>query len=118
MAHTLSAQKRVRQSIKKHLRNKRIKTRVKTQLRKTRQLLGSLPAEQQRSPDQFGAVQPARAAADGSGTTPPPIENIRSELLKTYRILDKAAASGVIHKNKSARLKSRLTLALNRKEKN
>ncbi len=38
-------------------------------------------------------------------------------LLEAYRIIDRAAKKGVIHKNKAARLKHRLTQAVKTKRK-
>jgi small subunit ribosomal protein S20 len=82
MAHTLSAQKRARQNLKKHMVNKAIKSRIKTQVKKLRALI----------------AQNKDAAL------------LKEELRKLYRLVDKAAAKSVIHKNRSARLKSRLAL--------
>lgn len=86
MAHTLSAQKRARQNLKKHLANKAIKSRIKTQAKKIRALI----------------TQKKEAVL------------LKEELKNLYRLVDKAASSGVIHKNRSARLKSRLTTVLNK----
>ncbi|MFH1228049.1 MAG: 30S ribosomal protein S20 [Planctomycetota bacterium] len=87
MAHTLSARKRTRQNLKKHLRNKSLKTHIKTQTKKLRLLISQKKE----------------------------LALIKAELNSLARLVDKAASSGVIHKNKAARLKSRLSLAANRK---
>lgn len=41
------------------------------------------------------------------------LDTAKAGLVKAYKELDKAAAKGVIHKNKAARLKSRITAQLN-----
>jgi ribosomal protein S20 len=51
--------------------------------------------------------------SEGKEGKTPSIENVHSELNRIYQTIDKAVTAGVIHKNKSARLKSRLTLAFN-----
>lgn len=86
MAHTLSAQKRARQALKRKLRNKIVKSRIKTQVKKLRLMISQ--------------------KKEGSAFT--------QELTRLYQLVDKAVAKGVIHKNKSARLKSRLSLGVNR----
>ena len=42
------------------------------------------------------------------------IDSAKQQLVSVYKILDKAAKRGLIKKNKAGRLKSRLTLKLNR----
>ncbi|MFA5795274.1 MAG: 30S ribosomal protein S20 [Candidatus Brocadiia bacterium] len=87
MAHTLSARKRVRQSLKKSARNKSLKTHIKTQMKKLRLLVS----------------QKGEAAL------------IKTEFKTLTRLVDKAAGSGVIHRNKASRLKSRLSSAIAKK---
>lgn len=41
------------------------------------------------------------------------LDTAKAGMPKAYKALDKAAAKGVIHKNKAARLKSRITAQLN-----
>lgn len=85
MAHSLSAKKRARQSTKKKLYNQVVKSHIKTHLKKMRLML---------------------AAADK------PVG--KEDICKTYKLIDNAVSKGVIHKNKAARLKSRLTIAANK----
>jgi len=84
VAHSLSAQKRVRQNRKKNAINRGRKSRAKTQMK------------------QYDA-----AIDSGSKDT-------AAEQYKTVaRQLDKLAASGTIHKKTAARKKSRLAKRLN-----
>ncbi len=85
MPNTKSAAKRLRQNIKRRARNRAVKHMVKTHCRRV------LAAIQERDP--------VRA---------------REEFRLAVKKIDQAAAKGVIHKNKAARLKSRLAQRLNR----
>lgn len=100
MAHSLSARKRIRQNLKRRLRNKQIKVVVRGQTKKLRHLL----AEQVSSKTKKGSSKPSKIVP----------KQIQQELQKTCRILDKAVASGIFHRGKSNRLKSRLSLAANK----
>jgi small subunit ribosomal protein S20 len=92
MAHTLSAQKRVRQGEKKRIYNKSIKTRIKSAVKAANQII-----KQFQNP------------VEGEAKVEP--EKIKESLSKTYSIIDKALKAGVIHRNKAARLKSRIASA-------
>jgi len=81
MAQHRSAEKRARQSIWRHARNKAYVTRLKTLVRKVRL-----------------AKEKEKAAA---------------VLKVAVKTLDQLAAKGVIHKNKAANQKSRLTKFVN-----
>jgi len=81
MAQHRSAEKRARQSIWRHARNKANVTRLKTLVRKVRL-----------------AKEKEKAAA---------------ALKVAVKTLDQLAAKGVIHKNKAANQKSRLTKFVN-----
>lgn len=84
MPNTRSAAKRLRQSIKRRLRNQSIRSAMKTAIRKCRQAAQRDPAEAWRL---YVAAQ---------------------------RAIDKAARKGVIHPNQAARRKSRLVAYLKR----
>ena len=84
MANTKSAQKRVRSDERKRLRNLKVRSRVKTFIKKAEQSIGTS--------DEM-TVEAIRQAC--------------SEL-------DKAATKGVIHKNNAARRKSRLMAKFNK----
>ena len=84
MAHSLSAKKRIRQSIKRRARNRARKETLK---------------------DQTRAYLAALASND--------VTKAEAELRKTVVRLDKVAAKHTIHKNTAARKRSRLTLRLN-----
>jgi len=86
--HTLSAKKRLRQNEKRRIRNKSIRTAVKTQIKKVR-------------------------AAIEAGN----VEEAKAQFLKAVKMLDKAVTKGVYHKNTSSRLKSRLAQKVNTLEK-
>jgi small subunit ribosomal protein S20 len=85
VAHSLSAQKRIRQNIQRRARNRRRKAQVKQAVR------------------QFDlAVQANDAKQAGQ------------QLRALYKILDQVAAKGTIHKKAAARKKSRLARRLNK----
>ena len=85
MPHTKSAEKRLRQSDKRRRNNR---TWMKGVKKETREV--------------------ADALAAGDATT------AVAELVSAVSKLDKAAAKGIIHKNKAARLKSRMTKKVNK----
>ena len=80
MPHTKSAQKNLKQSIKARARNRKVKSVLKTGLKQVR-------------------------AAAGKGDT----AEAAKEAITAQSKLDLAAARGVIHKNKAARIKSRMS---------
>ena len=82
MANTKSAQKRMRQEEARRLRNRAVRSRIRT------------------------AVKTARAAVGTPGGDP------RTVVLEALRALDKAVAKGVIHRNTAARKKSALARRL------
>lgn len=84
MANTKSAQKRIRSDAHKRMRNLRVRSRVKTFIKKAEQAI---------------ATKDAAAA-----------EFVRD----AYSELDKAAVKGVLHKNNAARRKSRLMAKYNK----
>jgi small subunit ribosomal protein S20 len=86
MPHTSSAKKRLRQSIKRRIRNRATKSAIKTQIKR------------------FLAV-----AAAGT------VDEVRAQYNLAAKRLDKAAAKGVIHPNKAARKKSQLAKVLYKK---
>lgn len=79
MPTTKSAKKRLRQNEKRRLRNRSVKSALKTQIRKVR--------------DAVSAKNLDQAAAEFRAVT---------------KKLDQAAAKNVIHRNKASRTKSRL----------
>ena len=86
MAHTLSAKKRIRQNTKRRLHNKGIKSAMRTQIKKTLMVIDE------------------KKDAERSW----------EELKKVYKSLDKAVSKGLMHRNKAARTKSRLTTHFNK----
>ena len=83
MPNTKSATKRWRQNITRRLRNRAVKSSLRTQVRKVR-----------------------KAIADGS------VDASETEFRLAVKKLDKAAARRVIHPNAAARTKSRLSSAI------
>jgi small subunit ribosomal protein S20 len=82
LANTKSAMKRIRQSENRRLRNRTVRSKVRT------------------------AVKTARTAvAESSG-------DARTVVLEAIRALDKAVTKGVIHRNTAARKKSGLARRL------
>ena len=88
MPNNASAAKRMRQEEKRRAYNRSIKSKVKTQITKARQAIGSVDI-------------------DAEATE----ANVRAAISQ----LDRAAKNGVIHKNNAARRKSRLMKQLNAK---
>ena len=82
MANTKSATKRIRQNEKRRVRNRALRTRLRS------------------------AVKTARAATATQGGEGP------AAVLQAIRILDKAVSKGVIHRNTAARKKSALARKL------
>jgi small subunit ribosomal protein S20 len=80
MPNTPSAKKRQRTNEQRRVRNRAVKSAVKTQIKKV-----------------------TSAMTDGKST------DVDAEFRATVKKLDKAAAKGVIHKNAAARTKSRLS---------
>jgi small subunit ribosomal protein S20 len=87
VAHHKSALKRIRSSERKRIRNRLVKVRVRTFVKKARA--------------QLSAAQPDAATS-------------REAVLAAIKELDKAATKGVIHRNNAARRKSRLMKQLNK----
>ncbi len=79
MANSRSARKRIRSSERKHVRNRAVKSAVRTKVIKAR-----------------------HALLDGEGTSG------EVELQAAIRALDRAAEKGVLHRNNARRRKSRL----------
>ncbi len=84
MAHHKSAKKRIRQNEKKRIRNRHIRTTLRSALKRFEQTLEAQNAEE-----------------------------LKSILDKTISIVDKAASKGVIHRNKAARHVSQLRRKVN-----
>ncbi|MBV7273040.1 30S ribosomal protein S20 [Clostridium thailandense] len=84
MANIKSAQKRIKVTEVKTLRNKMIKSALKTTIKKY-----------------LAAVQSGNA------------DEAKTTFVAAVKSLDMAASKGIIHKNKSARTKSRLAAKLN-----
>jgi small subunit ribosomal protein S20 len=84
VAHSLSAKKRIRQNVKRRIRNRNRQRDLKGQVRK---------------------VVDAIKARD--------LETAQGELKTALRKIDKVAAKGTIHKNAAARKKSRLQKRVN-----
>ena len=85
MANIKSAKKRIKVTAKKTLRNKIIKTRTKTAIKK---------------------VLTASRAGDA--------DTAKTALRLAVRTIDKAASKGVYHKNNASRKKSRLARLVNK----
>lgn len=88
MAHSKSAKKRIRVAERNRLRNKVIKSKYKTSLKKVEDIIIK------------GDLSEATKA-----------------LSLAQKAVDKAAGKGVIHKNKAARLKSKISIKMNGMEK-
>lgn len=80
MPNIRSAAKRARQNIKREMRNRRVKSMLKTSIRRFEESLQSGDHE-----------------------------DARTRLHAAVRQIDKAAAKGILHRNNAARKKSRLS---------
>jgi len=85
LANTKSAKKRIKITLKKTLRNRMIKSRTKTAIRR---------------------VVEATTAGDATAA--------KTALLVAVKTIDKAASKGGYHKNNAARKKSQLTKMVNK----
>lgn len=83
MAHSLSAQKRIRQNLKARLRNRRLMTTLRAKVKAFLKL-----------------IQTAK------------YDEAKAELPKLYKCLDQVASKGTLHSNTASRYKSRLTKRL------
>lgn len=83
MANHKSARKRARQNEKRNLRNRAVRSTLRTAIKKFRALLASKD-----------------------------MEGAEAGLPGLHQTIDKAVTKGIIHKNQANRNKSRLTLAL------
>ena len=82
-----NAEKRMRQNLKRRARNRWRKRQYRTAMRQYRETI-----------------------LHGS------VDQAESELRELYKILDRVAAKGTIHKNKAARYKSKLAQRLDQKK--
>lgn len=85
MAKTKSAEKRARQAQKRTLRNKSLKSALRTAIRKFEEALAKGPRE-----------------------------NAAAALKRALVAIDKAVTKGILHKNTAARKKSRLARQFNK----
>lgn len=83
MPHTQSAKKRLKQSLRRKASNRSVKAELRTEIKQ---------------------VRSAVAASK--------LDEAKQEMVTAQTKLDRAATRGVIHKNKAARVKSRLSKAL------
>lgn len=90
---TRSAAKAHRQSLKRRLRNRSIKSQTKTYVKKAEEAIAGY----------------AGTVAAGGGDP----EAVRLAVRKALSALDRAATKGVLHPNNAARSKSRLVLKYN-----
>jgi small subunit ribosomal protein S20 len=90
MANHKSAEKRNRQRITRTARARMLRTRIRTELKK------------------------ARAAVEAAGTEEGNKEEAVALVRTACQMLDKAASKNVLPKKRASRLKSRLTISLNK----
>ena len=80
MPNTKSAKKRNRQGLERRAKNRAVKSTLRTGIKKLREMVAAKK-----------------------------FDEANTELTSMYKALDQAASKGVIHVNKAARTKSRLT---------
>ncbi len=84
MAHHKSAKKRIRQNEKRRMRNRHVRTNLRSSLKRLDQAIADRKADE-----------------------------AQALLKETVPVIDKTASKGVIHKNKASRHVSRLTRKVN-----
>ena len=97
MAITKSAKKALRQSQRRKTRNIQKKTKIKNLLKQVKNLVSGKTT-----------TRPPRPPTKGG----PLIEEAKKLLPQVYKLLDKAAKTGLIKKNTAARKKSRIAKAI------
>ena len=83
MANSRSARKRIRANERKHIRNRAVRSAVRTHVAKARHAVL--------------ALEPGQTV------------DVEAQLRAAVKALDRAAAKGILHRNNAARRKSRLT---------
>ena len=100
MANTKSAMKQMRQSERRRLRNRSIRSRVRSAVKVARETAGATGRET------AGATGRETAGATGRDTAAG--TDVAQAVREAIRALDKAVTKGVIHRNTAARKKSAL----------
>ena len=110
MPNIASAAKRLRQNVKRQMFNRMRKSRVKTAETNYQYILGKQNDEAAVSEFIAKFFPEELKKATDAGKTLAAKDAVELALSKCYSELDKAVKVGVIHKNKAARKKSRLTV--------
>jgi len=101
---TKSAKKALRQSLRKKARNVLKMKKLRKLLKEVKDLVSQKKVKEDKS------SFPASLSRDESSA----IEEAKKLLPKVYKLLDKAAKTGLIKKNTASRKKSRITKAIQR----
>jgi len=101
MPITKSAKKALRQSLKRRARNFQHKNKIKKLLKEIKNLVT------QKKGDELRSSSPSLRSE---------IEEAKKLLPQVYKLLDKAAKTGLIKKNTVARKKSRITKLINKSQ--
>ena len=101
---TKSAKKALRQNPKRRGRNIQKKDKIKNLIKQVRSLVSQKKVKEDKS-----SFPPSLSRGESSA-----IEEARKLLPQVYKLLDKAAKSGLIKKNTASRKKSRIAKAISR----
>jgi small subunit ribosomal protein S20 len=104
MPITKSAKKALRQSLRRRARNLQKMRKLKNLLKEVKNLVSQKKVKEDKS------SFPASFSRDKSSA----IEEARKLLPQVYKLLDKAAKTGLIKKNTAARKKSRITKSISK----
>ena len=102
MANTRQAAKRDRQTLKRRHRNRAMRTRFRTAVKRAKEAVAAVKLTAAESSPASGSP------ADGGGV----VAVAREAMREMASIADRTVGKGGIHKNKAARIKQRLAAAL------
>jgi len=115
MPITKSAKKALRQSLRKKARNVLKMKKLKKLLKEVKTLVTR--AQAKREDEQSSSPTRAQAKREDEQSSSPSqkkVEEAKNLLPKVYKLLDKAAKTGLIKKNTASRKKARITKLINK----
>ncbi|PIW91375.1 MAG: 30S ribosomal protein S20 [Candidatus Nealsonbacteria bacterium CG_4_8_14_3_um_filter_37_36] len=106
MPITKSAKKALRQSLRRRARNLQKMRKLKNLLKEVKNLVSQKKVKEDKS-----SFPPSLSRGESSA-----IEEARKLLPRVYKLLDKAAKTGLIKKNTASRKKSRITKLISKSQ--
>ncbi len=107
MANTRQAAKRDRQTLKRRHRNRAMRTRFRTAVKRAKEAVAAVKLTAVESSPADGSPASGSPADGGGG-----VAVAREAMREMASITDRTVGKGGIHKNKAARIKQRLAAAL------